>query len=327
MYCTYADGVFTNTYDGEVLTAGVLSEASSVEASVKSVQSASLSRSVSNRASTVSTRSLTTYSVQPSYFASLTTQFGTNTKGTCTVLAAAILFGYYDNYVNDNFILSVYEDGVGTTESFHQLLNDYVYGDSAQGGIKIQNALAGFNQYLDTRDVCAEMFEEHTTQTSAINQIINSLSQGHPVIASMYESLGARWNHTVVVYLTSFHPSDPAGTACFQMHTGWHDQEGVESETQFVANASWFDECGYITVYNAHDYNQYIGVSSSLHEGVCSNCNHHVSEYHTYGEWTRTAVRHSRTCSVCGYVQMGAHTYVDMITGWFCSECLYPKPN
>lgn len=96
----------------------------------------------------------------------------------------------------------------------------------------------------------------------------------------VYESLGARWNHTVVVYLTSFHPSDPAYTA-----------------------------------------------TSNRHSKACANCNHVINEIHSFGEWNRTIVRHSRACSVCGYKQMGVHTYVDMITGWFCSDCLYPQPN
>lgn len=327
VYCTYADGVFTNTYDGEVLTAEVLSEASSVEASVKSVQSASLSRSVSNRASTVSTRSLTTYSVQPSYFSNLTTQFGENLNGTCTVVAAAILFGYYDNYVNDNFVATLYEDGVGTTEEFHQLLNDYVYGASSQEGIYIHDALPGLNSYLNTRNVCAVMNSEYSSKTAAINQIISSLQQGHPVIASMATLYGADWDHTVVIYSTNFDSSDPVGTACFQMHLGWYDDGVGRSETEFVASASWFYECGYINVFDSHNYSPYTSISTSSHQSVCSNCNHRITAFHEMTPWNRTSKHHSRSCTVCSYSEAGLHTYIDMVTGWYCLECQQPKPN
>ena len=326
VYCTYEDGIFTNSYDGEVLTEDILSEASSVEASVKAVQNTVSARSASNRASTISTRSLTTYSVQPSYFANLTRHFGINENGTCTVLAASILFGYYDNYVNDNFVASEYENGVGTTRFFHELLNDYVYGFSEEGGIFITDALDGLNNYLYTRDVCAHMNSERASQSDAISQIIISLQQGDPVIASMGTTYDADWDHTVVIYSASFYQSDPIGTACFTMHMGWHNSSEVESETEFVASASWFYECGYLDVYEGHNYGPYV-YTSSHRKKTCSNCDHIVTESHTYGEWTRTPIRHSRTCSVCGYTQLGVHNYVDMITGWFCSDCLYPKPN
>lgn len=60
----------------------------------------------------------------------------------------------------------------------------------------------------------------------------------------MKKSLGAEWNHSVVVYRAVFDQANPLGTATLQMHCGWKDDT---SHRSFVASISWFYECGYIT--------------------------------------------------------------------------------
>lgn len=176
------------------------------------------------------------------YFSNLS-DFGLNTEGTCTVLAAAILFGYFDEYVNDAFVPSAYEQGNGTSEAFHQHLNDLVYGSNAQGGIFIRDALNALNQYLSSRGVSERLQSEHSFNYNARYKIITELSDGRPVLASASDDLGADWDHTVVVYGAAFDPYYPVETATLEMHTGHH---GSTSNYRFVASIRWFYECGYI---------------------------------------------------------------------------------
>lgn len=183
------------------------------------------------------------YEVETIYFSCLN-DFGVNEEGTCTVIAAAILFGYYDIFINNAFVETAYRQGDGTNEAFHQLLNSYVYGSQSQGAIFIHDAAAGLNRYLAARDVTARLRAEYTSSNSAQAKILNELADGRPVIASMKKSLGAEWNHSVVVYRAVFDPANPLGTATLQMHCGWKDDT---SHRSFVASISWFYECGYIT--------------------------------------------------------------------------------
>ena len=176
------------------------------------------------------------------YFSGLS-DFGFNTQGTCTVLAAAILFGYFDEYVDNAFVPSGYEQGNGTSEAFHQYLNDLVYGSNPQGGSYIRDTLNALNQYLSSRGVSERMQSEYSSNYNARYKIITELSDGRPVLASASESLGADWNHTVVVYGAAFDPYYPVETATLEMHTGHH---GSTSNYRFVASIRWFYECGYI---------------------------------------------------------------------------------
>lgn len=188
------------------------------------------------------------HSVAYDYFRFLE-KFGENESGTCTVLAAAILLGYYDNYVDEDFVPMQYEDGNGTTEAFHQLLNLYVYGTSPLGGILIRDAVPDINAYLTNQMVLATMVSEYTSQTSAINSMINNLASGAPVIASMGIDYGAAYNHTVLIYSVSYYNGDPTGTAAVTMHMGWHDSDDEGPYKAYVATAGWFYECGYLQYY------------------------------------------------------------------------------
>ncbi|MBQ8280964.1 MAG: hypothetical protein IJZ25_01005 [Lachnospiraceae bacterium] len=196
--------------------------------------------------STYSTSSVTTVEkyVQQNYFANMK-KFGTNVNGTCTVLSAAILLGYYDEYVNDTYVSSVYKDGTGTTEAFHQLLNSYVYGENAQGGIFIRDALDGFNAYLDARNVSTTFKSEYGVQKAVLNKMYMLIYNNTPMIASIGSHLGSYWDHTCVVYGAIYRqgPSiDPTDSIVFRVHMGWHDYV----YNTYTASGAWFYECGYI---------------------------------------------------------------------------------
>lgn len=178
--------------------------------------------------------------VEESYFSTLV-EHGYNENGTCTVLAAAILLGYYDEFVDDNYVATRFRDGKGTHESFHQHLNDYVY-TGAQEGIYIREALTGINSYLADTGINERMYSIYSSQGRAVNKVISMLESERPVIASMGTAYGATWDHTVVVYGAVYNTTTGAmPSAVFQVHMGWG-----QGHTSEVVNANWFYECGYI---------------------------------------------------------------------------------
>lgn len=173
-------------------------------------------------------------------------EFGTNTNGTCTVLATAILLGFYDYFYSDEYVDELYEDGAGTNQAFHHLLNVYVYGNAtpSNGGIYIRNAASKINTYLDNRSVEANFeYAYHLLVTANLtNSIINKIRAGKPVVASMETIRGAEWNHTVVVYGVTYDTSNPTGTAVYTAHMGGHG----DGNSEVLLNCSWFYEYGYI---------------------------------------------------------------------------------
>ena len=186
--------------------------------------------------------SIITRNVAEDYFANLD-EHGTNVNGTCTVLATCMLLGYFDEFRNDNYILDVYRDGDGTTEEFHQYMNSVVYGEEEEGGIYIREALVGVNRYLSERGVGTRMHSEYTTPNQAVKKIMNTLILGYPVVASTKVSLGAQYNHTMVVYGMKYNSTTglSAGVGVFRVHMGWSS-----SYNSLYVNSSWFYECGYI---------------------------------------------------------------------------------
>ena len=229
-----------------------------------------------------------THTVAYDYFSNLT-QYGTNVNGTCTVVAISMLLGYYDNYVNDNYVRTVFEDGVGTTEVFHQLLNNYIYDSpSEQGGIFIHDACAGTNEYLESEKFHSTLVSVNYSQYAAINAIINQLDAGYPVVASMGTHLGATYDHSVLVYRVVYDSLDPTNTAVLTMNMGWQSL----NTAAFVANASWFYECGYMIDIN-----------------------------HEFSNWIDDGDFHIRTCNMCTETQQEAHHMIGNNGETHCSEC------
>lgn len=182
-----------------------------------------------------------THVIEEAYFTGLE-EYGTNVNGTCTVLATCILFGYYDEFINDSYVWDQHRYGDGTNEAFHQYLCNKVYGSSAQGGIFIRDALSGFNAYLAEHGRSERVYSEYSSQSAAAKKVMNRLLAGKPVVASMATVYGASYNHTVVVFGMIYDNATglSTGTATFRVQTGWHGTRIMS------ASSSWFYECGYI---------------------------------------------------------------------------------
>lgn len=206
------------------------------------------------------------------YFPSLN-NLGDNRFGTCVVIAATMLFGYYDANVHPAYVDATYtaeatsSSSAGTTEAFHQLLCNYVYGHPVTGGsngTSIGNALSGFNSYLRDRALPVSLCFADDTIYSAhgfYNVIAGMLESDHPVIASFNQpnSDGSRLDHCVAVYgysyvvlgggaelnsATASLPDIDYSTLMFKAHSGWLNSS--QSDRERWVSAIWFHQCAYI---------------------------------------------------------------------------------
>lgn len=299
VYCVIIGNAFYNIFDDTYLTIDAYQSLSASEICAYNyeINSASIVSNSNTSTLAYSKSSSTTkiHSVGYNYFSNLT-QFGENTNGTCTVIAISILLGYYDNYNNDAIIASRYENGNGTTEEFHQLLNNYVYGSAKQGGIFIHNAAPGINKYFTANNLACTLESEYSSQTAMINSAITQLQSGNPIVASMGTSHSAPYDHTVLVYQVQYDSASPSSTAVFTIHMGWNqDTVGSQSATEYLASAGWFYECGYIQ----------------------NNCTtHSLSSWKDYDSFY-----HCKYCVNCTYIELESHSpYWDSILGK-CSRC------
>lgn len=263
-----------------------------------------------NTISSVPTLTVHSDSVGASYFSQLN-DHGTNRNGTCTVLAAAMLLGYYDHNICDQYIADQYvtqassTSSAGTTEAFHQLLCDYVYGDNAQGAIFISEALTGLNAYLDSRSLPVSFISNsvHNVRTTQ-NKIVSLIEHDHPAIASYFELYGATANHTMVVYgykYTEYNDGNISidainnnssnstdainyDTLMFRVHCGWGS-----GNNDVYYSSSWYSQYGYITdcsesgthyqVFEKHTINNYHSGNYHYYQRkhVCCSCGNNYS--------------------------------------------------
>lgn len=213
------------------------------------------------------------------YFSNLT-DFGVNRLNTCDVIAASIVLGYYDVYINDDFVESEYRQGSGTSDAFHVLLNGYVYGISSPHGTYLSTVSKRLNHYLYDRGLNYKFTVMSNTQTAVIQKIIENIENDKPIIAAMHTNQGAIWNHGVVVYGVSYNTADVVGTAVFRCHMGWHHYEGV-NVTNYLASALWFDVCSYIEQGNTvHRYSAWTSYDDMFHVHTCIPCNYTYYEPH-----------------------------------------------
>ena len=291
-YFILENGVFHELYTQQSLTAADLSSFAALDEQVRS--SLSDARFASEAAQPLSALSnaSTSYTIQPNYFKSLT-KIPENKNGTCTIIAAVLLFSYYDTYVNDSFIATANELS-NNSEALHTILCYEVYGSKDHGGIFIRDALSGFNDYLSTTSCGKRMTSIYSPEDTARGKILSELAAGRPVIASMGVHLGSEWDHSVVVYGITFTSASDLSTATINAHMGWKDNPNNNR----VLSLGWFYECGYM---------------------ICAN--------HSYGSWHSTgSYSHSRTCTVCGETEYQPHAETWNAIRQKCNRCGYSGP-
>ena len=147
------------------------------------------------------------------------------------------------------------------------------------------------NQYLSSVGIHANYQSQNGAPVSISPVIISKLQQNRPVVASTATSYNAEYDHSVVVYGTTYNPNDQFNTAVFLVHTGWH------SDTYKLWSASWFYEFGYIScALSSHGYNMYwIPIDNENHGTVCY-CGEHARESHQGYLDPTTGI-----CTKCGW--------------------------
>ncbi len=248
-------------------------------------------------------------SVGETFFSNLN-DFAVNKQGTCTVIAAMLLFAYYDYYIHSSYISPEYSlqsvptNSIGVNDEFHELLCDYVYGNNTPGAINIDKASVGLNAYLNSRSLPVSIEHAPThDHTYAQTKIVEVLNTDRPVIASMYgyiEEYEGDRGHSVVVYgyryiipsgielnsLYSVSDEIDFDTLMFRTHFGWKTSG---SNDRWIT-AAGFHQYGYITSCTE------TGTHYNAVEGYTGK-SIHVGDYHRY--------ERSLICASCG----GNETY------------------
>lgn len=164
------------------------------------------------------------YMSSSSYFTSLLgDRFGYNTSGTCTHIACAIVLGFYNYYVNTKYVPSAYENGCGTTESFHALLQSYL----GCGSSGLANAAKGLNSYFSNINFTSpHAYYDLGNHNTVFTRVTNNVYNNRPTVVAMFTSYNSNcpMNHSVVAYGYREELSGQVLTsAAYYVHTGWHD--------------------------------------------------------------------------------------------------------
>ena len=169
------------------------------------------------------------------YFERLGSRHAHNADGTCTVVAAEMLLGYYDTFVNDNIVDEQYDQpavesinsstptvldfvsspGVdtNTNSSFHDYLCDIakneIGDDPRSGGMSNNNQKRLITKYLDKRgiqykthtsvgnmsDICSNRAKGVIKDTINANRPVIASGEGHSTVAFAYNDKMV-WVHT-----------------------------------------------------------------------------------------------------------------------------------
>ena len=192
-------------------------------------------------------RSFDHYIEESNYFTSLLADdFGNNTLGTCTIIATAILLGYYDVYVDDKFVDDLYRSGYGTTEDFHQLMRGFICPNGTSAGI--QDAASGLMRYLASKNIYIGIVGTRIGDHSAVFEVVEEqIQQGRPVVTAMFRSYNANctMDHSNVTYgysvIVDGVTLEPMGIY-YHVHNGWKGS----NQNLMTYNYAWFADAMYL---------------------------------------------------------------------------------
>lgn len=300
-YCKTTNEGMLNVYDNTLLTADQIEKITLKEADVCLAKQATVSNiSTVNLFSTTSTSSLEIYTVEYYYFAYLT-EYAENTVGTCSAVAAQILLGYYDSFVNDDVVASQYEvdayTGHGTSDAFSDVLFDYIYYDQGltPGGVGYYTAINGINDYLESRALC--MYLSSTTYES---RYIELIQQGYPLYIGMYVNGDTDSGHACVAYRVQFEENDPTGTAIFTVNMGWDSGSNFQSppNCHLLIDGDWLFAGSYMINTN-HTY-RFLDYNAFTHTKTCRTCS--TVFYESHSPYWNTALEKCTRCGRTGVI-------------------------
>lgn len=254
-YCYKRNGVLTDADSGLVMTNAELNnyqQILSIKQSYEQMQCGTQNSLNQNARIVPGVPTLpvtfeTYYINNDQYFTTLLeNNFGYNTQGTCTMVATAILLGYFDVYVNDTFVADEYRIEYGTTESFHQLMCDYINPNGGAGSIS--KAEVGVEEYLEDIGVrhftASKIIGNHET---VYEKVAEQISMNRPLVTAMFSSYNedCPMNHSNVTYGYTIERHNQSGEVLsiyYHVHNGWkYNSENLKSY-----NYAWFADALYI---------------------------------------------------------------------------------
>lgn len=281
VYCKATEDGMLNVYNNTVLTAQQIETTAIKESAVhNSKQSAVSNMPTAGLLSTTSTSSLQIYTVEYYYFAYLK-EYAENTVGTCSAVAAQMLLGYYDSFVNDSVVDSQYEvasyTGHGTSDAFSNVLLNYIYyyQGLTPGYVGYTTAINGINDYLESRALCMSL----STYTSEL-ALIQLIQQGYPLYVGMYVNGDTNSGHACVAYRVQFDENNPTGTAVFTVNMGWDSNSNFQSppNCHLLVDGDWLFAGSYmINTNHTYRFSQY---DSFTHKKTCKTCSAVFYESH-----------------------------------------------
>lgn len=306
VYCKRTNEGVLNVFDNTLLSLAQVENISTKEASVHQAKVSSATALANTSAYVLnSTSDLQIYTIEYNYFAYLT-QYAANTVGTCSAIAAQILLGYYDSFINNDVVASQYEvdayTGHGTSNAFSNILLDYIYYNQGEipGSISYSIAINGINDYLETRNLCMYL-EPHIDEATLIQLIM----LGHPLYIAMCIDGDEDLGHACVAYEVQFEGSDPVGTAIFTVNMGSDSNSNFQSppDCHRLIDGDWIVAGAYMKNTN-HSFS-YARYNISSHKKTCTTCGTIFYESHT-PYWNSALNR----CTRCGYTNSSGITPV-----------------
>lgn len=163
------------------------------------------------------------------------------------MVATAILLGYYDVYVNNAYVSDSYRSGYGTTESFHQLMRQYINPNGTSAGI--EKATTGVRKYLADRNIQnVSVNNVIGSHTALFTSVYSQIRSGLPVVTAMFSSYNSdcTMDHSNVTYGYTQMVETGSNVVLetyYHVHNGWRNS----SNNLMTYNYAWFADGMYIS--------------------------------------------------------------------------------
>lgn len=235
---------------------------------------------------------------------------GDNEHGTCGSVAAQLLLGYNNYYVDRRIIannhlysgasnpntcsdpMSMSSQVLGSNDTYYNYIISEVeptalncvhtIGDHGEiihshTGSYCSDVKNGLHSILNARGISYNISGTVYSNQLPVNVVVNSIDNDKPLIISLSSDNGAI-NHWVVAYgyRNYTYPNDGGTYTGYITHFGW-SSNGNEYAANVWVNSSWCDGYVSLNVNHIHDYTEYIG--GEYHEVRCSSCGHRKYAY------------------------------------------------
>lgn len=296
------------------------------------------------------------------YFENAHIYHQTSLYNTCGYEASSMVFGYYDNFCNENLIPENYEVRMDETTDYSSLSNwtespgstmgfgNYLYDIGKNNlsypdtGLNMLQLIEIVEYYFEMKGFSSNVFDTYYTVGDSQNIKYNNVKYlisidmpviinidvgdpnvGHAIVAYSYDS-----NWITCNYGTpggDYASVNISGTYIYWAVGIDFYAPHVHSDNYYYGYTS-FCGCGYNTTEShTHEYS-YVPHNWLVHKEVCDVCIYNTLLSHTFTYAQLNTYDHVRTCSLCGYSDNDGHDCIyTMINGAMhhkvCKNCNY----